>query len=414
MKKIFKTSIIIVLLLVVFGRNTITQLHADIDSKGVSDVTALRLAVINENVEMVKILLNKGADVNAQDKDGNTLLHLLNRENLEIAKLLIKHGFKINKKNNKGETPLFTIVRSGNKKLIEFLILSGADPFIKNNKGFSTYDIVKLSYPKVVNLLRRHNFEFTIIKKNIILSRFYQVKKLLEKKYLEKKLKVNSLDSNGLTLLHYAAMTPLLFDKYISFGMPMEGEVSSLFGWRRSPSGYGRDFHTGIDFVAPSGTIIRAAAPGVVAIAGWQGGYGNTVKIKHRLGFETLYAHCKILKVIKGEKVKKGEVIAQCGTTGNSRKNHLHYEVRLDGISLNPYPFIRYDSFIIRRRGMTRETVTEDYISIVKLLLSKGADPFILSKMDSESFPQGTTPMDIVKKSKNRVLIDLFLKTKTR
>lgn len=118
------------------------------------------------------------------------------------------------------------------------------------------------------------------------------------------------------------------------------GHITSLFGWRRSPFGHGRDFHTGIDIAAPSGTIIRATAPGKVESAGWAGGYGNMIKIKHKYGFETLYGHCKSLAVSPGQTVKKGQIVGYVGSTGNSTGNHCHYEIRLGGVAINPYPYM--------------------------------------------------------------------------
>jgi len=119
-----------------------------------------------------------------------------------------------------------------------------------------------------------------------------------------------------------------------------QGHITSLFGWRRSPFGHGRDFHTGIDIAASGGTIIRATAPGKVVTAGWGGGYGNMVKIRHKYGFETIYGHQRAIKVKRGQKVKKGQIIGYVGQTGNSTGNHCHYEIRLGGIPINPYPYM--------------------------------------------------------------------------
>ncbi len=128
--------------------------------------------------------------------------------------------------------------------------------------------------------------------------------------------------------------------KYTPSIIPNSGHISSLFGWRRSPFGYGRDFHTGIDIAAPAGTIIRATAPGVVVTSGWMGGYGNAVRIKHKFGYETIYGHMRQTAVVKGAKVRKGDRIGYVGMTGNSTGNHCHYEIRLGGIPINPYPYM--------------------------------------------------------------------------
>ena len=122
--------------------------------------------------------------------------------------------------------------------------------------------------------------------------------------------------------------------------IPNSGHITSLFGWRRSPFGFGRDFHTGIDIAAPEGVEVRATAPGEVITAGWGGGYGNLVRIKHKYGFETLYGHNSRLAVRQGQFVTKGQVIAYIGSTGSTTGNHCHYEIRLGSVAINPYPYM--------------------------------------------------------------------------
>ncbi len=122
--------------------------------------------------------------------------------------------------------------------------------------------------------------------------------------------------------------------------IPNHGHITSLFGWRRSPFGYGRDFHTGIDIAAPSGTVIKATAPGVVVSAGLAGGYGKRISIKHKYGYQTIYAHCSKIAVKKGMQIRKGQTIGYVGMTGNSTGNHCHYEIRLGGNPINPYPYM--------------------------------------------------------------------------
>ncbi|MBP9042258.1 MAG: peptidoglycan DD-metalloendopeptidase family protein [Spirochaetes bacterium] len=122
--------------------------------------------------------------------------------------------------------------------------------------------------------------------------------------------------------------------------IPNPGHISSLFGWRRSPFGHGRDFHTGIDIAAAAGTPIRATAPGVVVSAGFSGGYGIAVRIQHKFGYETIYGHMRAVAVGKGTKVNKGDRIGYVGMTGKATGNHCHYEIRLGDIPINPYPYM--------------------------------------------------------------------------
>ncbi len=122
--------------------------------------------------------------------------------------------------------------------------------------------------------------------------------------------------------------------------VPNSGHITSLFGWRRSPFGFGRDFHTGIDIAAPGGTPIQATAPGTVTMTGWAGGYGLIIRIQHKYGFMTYYAHCSRIIAQIGDTVKKGQIIGYVGQTGASTGNHCHYEVRLGDVPINPYPYM--------------------------------------------------------------------------
>jgi len=120
------------------------------------------------------------------------------------------------------------------------------------------------------------------------------------------------------------------------FIKPVEGRITSGFGWRIHPIYKIRMFHEGIDIGAGQGTPIVAAGRGVVISSGWYSGYGNTVIIAHGSGISTLYGHCSSLKVAQGEKVAAGQVIAYVGSTGLSTGPHLHFEVRKNGKPVNP------------------------------------------------------------------------------
>jgi murein DD-endopeptidase MepM/ murein hydrolase activator NlpD len=118
------------------------------------------------------------------------------------------------------------------------------------------------------------------------------------------------------------------------------GHITSLFGWRRSPFGHGKDFHTGIDIAAAPGTAIVATAPGTVVASGWSGGYGNAVHLRHKYGFETIYAHCQTVAVSEGQYIQKGQIVGYVGQTGNATGPHCHYEIRMGGVAINPYPYM--------------------------------------------------------------------------
>ena len=94
--------------------------------------------------------------------------------------------------------------------------------------------------------------------------------------------------------------------------------------------------HAGIDFKAPYGASILAAAPGVVIKAGWEGAYGKLVEIRHDNGFATRYAHMSAIKVRPGARLRRGDVVGRLGNTGRSTGAHLHYETRRHKKSINP------------------------------------------------------------------------------
>jgi len=117
---------------------------------------------------------------------------------------------------------------------------------------------------------------------------------------------------------------------------PVSGPITSGFGWRYHPILKRSRLHAGIDFGIGTGTPVRAAQSGTVIMAGWQGGYGNTVVISHGGGLTTLYAHNSRLAVRSGQHVSAGQVVAYSGSTGLSTGPHLHFEVRVNGSPKNP------------------------------------------------------------------------------
>lgn len=118
------------------------------------------------------------------------------------------------------------------------------------------------------------------------------------------------------------------------------GRVSSNYGMRTHPVIGGRRNHKGVDLAAPTGTPIFATADGIVSRADRFSSYGLYISLKHGANLETRYAHMSRLAVAAGQRVSKGDIIGYVGSTGRSTGPHLHYEVRVNGVAVNPIPYM--------------------------------------------------------------------------
>lgn len=121
---------------------------------------------------------------------------------------------------------------------------------------------------------------------------------------------------------------------------PVAGPISSYYGYRTSPGGIGSTFHEGVDIAGDYGTPISATAAGTVTQAGWVGGYGYLVEVKHADGIVTRYGHNSAVLVYEGQHVDQGSMIALMGSTGNSTGPHCHYEVCIHGEAVDPMYFL--------------------------------------------------------------------------
>ncbi|MGB3210301.1 MAG: M23 family metallopeptidase [Desulforhopalus sp.] len=132
--------------------------------------------------------------------------------------------------------------------------------------------------------------------------------------------------------------------RYLPFGRPVKGPITSRYGKRKDPLNNKSAFHSGIDFRGKRGEKIFATADGVVKKAFRNGGYGNYVLIDHGNGYTTSFSHMQKYLVKKGDKIERGQVIGLVGNTGRSTGTHLHYEIALDKKSINPYNFLKVAS----------------------------------------------------------------------
>jgi septal ring factor EnvC (AmiA/AmiB activator) len=130
------------------------------------------------------------------------------------------------------------------------------------------------------------------------------------------------------------AQMDALENSALRFEWPVRGKITSKFGWRRSR------MHEGVDIAARSGTPVRAAEAGRVIYAARLGDYGKVVVVRHDTRYETVYAHNRRFRVKKGAQVRKGQVLAEVGQTGNASGAHLHFEVRRNDAPRDPLLFL--------------------------------------------------------------------------
>jgi murein DD-endopeptidase MepM/ murein hydrolase activator NlpD len=213
----------------------------------------------------------------------------------------------------------------------------------KNIKEQKLYKEYKELYDNKIaaNLGLTNDYNITknlsrMLKNSFELSSIYSE---FDYKYSEIKSVVSSLE----TKVH--ALDQYLLDKSSILSstptiLPAIGWITSYFGQRISPYAGKLKMHEGLDVGAPYGTPIVAPADGLITFSGVKAGFGKFVQIDHGYGIETLYAHSQSLHVKKGKKIRRGELIAKVGSTGYSTGPHLHYEVRVNGIAVDPLYFV--------------------------------------------------------------------------
>lgn len=162
--------------------------------------------------------------------------------------------------------------------------------------------------------------------------------------------------------------------KFVPNGYPMEhyNRISADYGYRVHPLFFTRHLHTGVDFATAIGTPVYATADGVVNAASFStGGYGYLVKIDHSLGFMTYYAHLNKIVVQKGMFVKRGQLVAYSGNTGQSTGPHLHYEIRFLGNVIDPKNFMEwkmsnFDSIFEKERSVAWQSLLATINSLME------------------------------------------------
>lgn len=168
----------------------------------------------------------------------------------------------------------------------------------------------------------------------------------LQKQYTELDLKITSLTAESLSLeqnlqdQYEYLVDQKAFLSALPTRKPAIGYYTSGFGTRHAPFGGKVKMHEGLDIANHPGTPIRATADGVITFSTTKAGYGQTVIVDHGYGLQTWYAHTRKILVKNGQKVRRGDTIALLGSTGRSTGPHCHYEVRVNGIPVDPLSYI--------------------------------------------------------------------------
>eukprot|EP01047_Picozoa_sp_COSAG01_P004958 COSAG01_NODE_165_length_23303_cov_269.524953_21_plen_312_part_00 len=179
-------------------------------------------------------------------------------------------------------------------------------------------------------------------RKSSVFTQVDQKIKLMDQTLANSRRNIRYLEKNAQRYKARFASIPSIWPTY--------GPLLSKYGYRRHPLTKKKQFHKGIDIASRNGSPIKSTADGRVEFSGWARGFGNTVVINHGFGYRTIYAHCSLLKAVRAQKVKKGEVIAFVGSTGRSTGPHLHYEVRRWHKSLQPKTFLDLNMFTASRK----------------------------------------------------------------
>jgi murein DD-endopeptidase MepM/ murein hydrolase activator NlpD len=175
---------------------------------------------------------------------------------------------------------------------------------------------------------------------------YTQVHQKLEKINLNEGIKVFDEKSVFSSIGPLSKKELAYISRVLPLGLPAKKKyrISSHYGPRIHPIRKKKNFHKGIDLAMPLGTPLYATADGVVKFSGVLNGFGTTIKISHEYGFETLLSHLSQLKVKKGTKVKKGQLVGLSGATGQVTAAHLHYEILFNKKAIDPRDFLRWNS----------------------------------------------------------------------
>ncbi len=245
--------------------------------------------------------------------------HKLKSSKKKFAHHIVQKGESLWRISNKYSVPLYTIL-SANPQKRDQVIHPGDH----------------LTIPTEVGIAYK-------VKRGDNLSRISKKYKISIKKIKNANEMSSYMLHQGQTIfLPNAKPLPIIRYKYRNqFLWPVTGRITSRYGWRKHPVSRERHFHQGIDIGARKGTRIKAVAKGVAIYADKSGGYGQLVILRHKQGYLSVYAHCSKIYVGKGKIVKRGQVIAQVGSSGLTTGSHLHFEIKRYKKNINPISALR-------------------------------------------------------------------------
>jgi murein DD-endopeptidase MepM/ murein hydrolase activator NlpD len=200
---------------------------------------------------------------------------------------------------------------------------------LKDNKNLNEILAATKNFPQISLLDNTTNYKIDKITNEL---------SYLNESVKQSRESLKALHDTATFLKSRFAVTPSIW--------PIYGRIVSGFGYRYFPW---RGMHTGIDITALYGNPVRVTASGVVTYSGWKGGYGKTVIIDHGYGIQTLYGHNSKLVVSVGQRVIKGQIIANIGATGFATGPHCHYEIRKNNYAVSPMRYLNLDVFTANR-----------------------------------------------------------------
>lgn len=280
------------------------------------------LDLIKEPTEAASLILTGTATPKSYVvEDGDTMWDIAAKTNMKTAELIsanpgfdpakLKIGQTLNLFEKKPYVNVVTVEQAIENKAINFEI-------IYENTGALYKGEIKVKSPGV---LGSEVSKLEVVKENGV--------------WVSTKVLSSSIVSQPVNQVALKGTKPIsTFTGTGDLNWPVSGAISSPFGSR------GGDRHTGLDISASKGSPIVASDDGVVVFASYEGAYGNLMKLDHGKGVQTWYAHCSSFTASIGDVVRKGDVIASVGTTGRSTGYHLHFEVRINGVPVNPRNYL--------------------------------------------------------------------------